>query len=89
LWEDDGDMKAAKSRIRLILHDLRATLREIGMEDILIRERRQLAVRRDLVDCDYYRMLEGDMEAVNAFDGTYMPEYSWAEPTTGRLYFRK
>jgi hypothetical protein len=29
------------------------------------------------------------MEAVNAFDGTYMPEYSWAELTTGRLYFRK
>ncbi len=55
----------------------------------MTRERRQLAVRRDLVDCDYYRMLEGDMEAVNAFDGTYMPEYSWAELTTGRLYFRK
>ena len=89
LWEDDCAMKAAKSRIRLILHDLRATLREIGMEDILIRERRQLAIRRDMVDCDYYRMLEGDMEAVNAFAGTYMSEYSWAELTTGSLYFRK
>lgn len=39
LWEDD-DPQAAKARIRLILHDLRATLRSIGMEDILIRERR-------------------------------------------------
>ena len=88
LWEDD-DSKAAKARIRLILHDLRATLREIGMEDVLIRERRQLAVSRDMLDCDYYRMLEGDIEAINAFGGAYMTEYSWAELTTGRLQFRK
>ena len=89
LWENDGDMKAARSRIRLILHDLRATLREIGMEDALIRERRQIAIRRDKVDCDYYRMLEGDMDAVNAFGGAYMTEYSWAELTAGRLHFQK
>ena len=88
LWEDGGDLQTAKARIRLILHDLRATLREIGMEDVLIRERRQLAVRRDLVDCDYYRMLAGDMAAVNAFGGAYMTEYSWAELTAGRLHFQ-
>ena len=89
LWEEADDMQAAKARIRLILHDLRTTLREIGMESILIRERRQLAVRRDMVDCDYYRMLAGDMNAVNAFGGLYMTEYSWAELTAGRLQFQK
>lgn len=89
LWEDGYELKDAKHRIRNLLMDLRKTLRDVGMEDALIRERRQLAIRREMVDCDYYRMLEGDMEAVNAFDGTYMPEYSWAELTTGRLYFRK
>ena len=89
LWEEDADVKTAKARIRVILHDLRATLEEIGMDGVLIRERRQLAVRRDMVDCDYYRMLEGDIEAINAFGGTYMTEYSWAELTTGRLQFRK
>ena len=89
LWEDDCELKDAKHRIRNLLMDLRKSLQEVGMEDALIRERRQLAIRRDMVDCDYYRMLEGDMEAVNAFDGTYMPEYSWAELTAGRLYFRK
>ncbi|MBE6909642.1 MAG: response regulator [Ruminococcaceae bacterium] len=89
LWENDADMNAAKARIRLILHDLRASLREIGMEDALIRERRQLAVRRELVDCDYYRMLAGDVRAVNAFQGQYMIDYSWAELTNGRLHFRK
>ena len=88
LWEDDVDVQTGKARIRLILHDLRRTLREIGMEDVLIREHRQLAIRKDMVNCDYYRMLEGDMNAVNAFGGTYMQEYSWAELTTGRLQFQ-
>ena len=88
LWENEEDIKTASSRIRRILHDLRTTLREIGMEDLLIRQRRQLAVRREMLDCDYYRMLAGDMEAINAFGGTYMIEYSWAELTTGRLQFR-
>lgn len=89
LWEDDVDMQTEKARIRLILHDLRVTLREIGMEDVLIRERRQLAIRKDMVDCDYYRMLNGDMKAVNAFGGIYMEEYSWAELTTARLLFQR
>lgn len=88
LWEDEIDMQAAKSRIRKLICDLRDTLAQIGMEDVLIRERRQIAVRRAMIDCDYYRMLEGDMAAVNAYRGEYMQEYSWAELTTGRLVFR-
>ena len=89
LWEDEEDLTAAKGRIRLLLSDLRATLRAIGMEKVLIRERRQLAVRRELLDCDYYRLLDNDPEAVNAFHGEYMTQYSWAELTAGTLYFRQ
>jgi len=29
------------------------------------------------------------MAAVNAYRGEYMPEYSWAELTAGRLFFRR
>ena len=82
-------MQAAGTRIRKLISDLKATLAEIGMEDVLIRERRQVAVRRSLIDCDYYLMLEGDMAAVNACRGEYMPEYSWAELTAGRLSFQR
>ena len=88
LWED-GDLTAAKHRVRNLVSDLRAVLREIGMEELLIRERRQLAVRRDMVDCDYWRMLDGDMTAVNAYGGEYMVDYSWAELTSGRLHFQR
>ena len=50
--------------------------------------RDQWAVDTELLDCDYYRMLKGDMDAVNAYQGEYMKQYSWAELTVGRLFFR-
>jgi two-component SAPR family response regulator len=88
LWEGETDTAATKARVRVLLSDLRSTLHAIGMDGVLIRERRQIAVRCDRVDCDYYRMLEGDPAAVNAFRGEYMVDYSWAELTAGRLIFR-
>ena len=50
---------------------------------------KQLAVLTDRIPCDYYRMLAGDMEWVNAWCGEYMSQYSWAEMTEGRLHFRR
>ena len=89
MWEDETDMRAAKGRIRQIVSDLKKTLSAIGMDDALIRYSNQAAIRRDMVDCDYYRMLDGDMNAVNSFRGEYMAQYSWAELTEGKLLFRK
>lgn len=89
LWQEGGDTRAEQNRIRVLINDLRNTLREIGMEDVLIREHRQIAIRRDLLDCDYYHMLDGDMEAVNAYDGRYMVEYSWAEIKNASIHFRE
>ena len=88
LWEDEENERAAKNRLRTILSDLRKTLADIGMDAVLIREHRQVAIRRDLLDCDYYRMLDGDVDALNSYNGEYMKQYSWAEMTAGELYFR-
>ena len=81
-------MAAAKDRLRHLVGDLRRTLSSIGMEDILVRRSGRLAILRDRVDCDFFRMVDGDMETVNTFTGEYMAQYSWAELTTGRLVFR-
>lgn len=88
LWEDTVDLKNARHRLRNLVADLRASLREIGMQEVLVSHGRQLAVRTDLLNCDYYRMLAGDMATVNAFRGQYMEQYSWAELTKGSLLFR-
>lgn len=89
LWEEEYDIGAAKTRLRNLVFDLKNTLAEIGMEDALIRRSGLIAIKRDMVDCDYYRMLDGDMDAVNSYRGEYMTQYSWAEVTAGSLYFGK
>ena len=62
-------------------------LGNIKMEGILIREKRMIAIKRDMIDCDYYRMLGGDVNAVNSYHGEYMKQYSWAEYTNAKLHF--
>ena len=84
---DPDEIKRAKQNLRNLINDLKSTLQSIGMDDILIRKGSTLAIRPERIDCDYYRMLEGDMSAVNAFRGEYMEQYSWAEITKGNLHF--
>ena len=89
IWEDDRDLGNIKVQIRVLISDLRKTLANIGQEDLIIRQRGQIAIHTENLDCDYYRMLAGDMDAVNSFKGEYMTQYSWAEITAGQLTFGK
>ena len=88
LWEDSLDFRNAKHRVWNLTSDLRTTLKTIGMENVLITRGKQLAVRMDLLDCDYYKMLSGDLSVNNTFRGEYMEQYSWAEPTKANLIFK-
>ena len=40
----------------------------------------------DNVECDYYKYLNGEPNALNSYSGEYMMQYSWAEMTNGFLY---
>lgn len=89
LYEDidmEG-LKKAKQNVRNLVNDMRNTLNAIGMGDVVIRRGSSLAIRPELLDCDYLRMIQGDMAAVNSFRGEYMEQYSWAELTKGSLEF--
>ena len=88
LWKENGDRKAAKQRVRNLIGDLKSTLGEIGMGDVLIRRGSRIAIRPDRVDCDYCRILAGDMDGIGSFRGEYMVDYSWAELTAGTLFFK-
>ena len=85
LWEDEWDLHVTLPRIRVLLSDLRQTLKGIGMEGVLIRKRGWMAVDRSRIDCDYYRLHDGDIAALNSFRGQFMQQYSWAELTAGEL----
>ena len=89
LWEDEINMQNAKHNLRNLVNDLRSALDEIGQVGVLIRGSGVMAVDRDAVDCDYYRMLGGDVNAVNAFRGEYMSQYNWAQMTEANLHFHQ
>jgi len=88
LWEDGAGEKEHSGYFAQIVYSLRASLKELGCEDIFVHSRNSYAIVPDRINCDYYRMLEGDTQAVSAYHGEYMTQYSWAEITRARLHFR-
>lgn len=84
LWEDDVYDRKVKNKTTTIISSLRSTLREVGIEDILIKTWNNLALDVNKVSCDAYDFEKGDLTAINSFRGEYMSNYSWAEFTAGR-----
>ena len=68
LWEDDQKV----SHVNTIVSSLRKTLNEAGMKNVLVKSRNQTAIDVNNVDCDLYSFLDGDVRAVNAYNGEYM-----------------
>lgn len=87
IWEKETDTRILTHRLRNLVLDLRSTLQSIGQDHVIIKTGRTIAVDRSSVDCDYFRMLDGDMDAINSYRGEYMSQYSWASITEGNLFF--
>ena len=83
LWEDGFYDRKRKNYFHTVLSDLRATLREAGIEDIMVKTHNRIAVSADRLECDSYRFLEGDPKAVHSYRRNYLPSYSWAEFSAG------
>lgn len=88
LFEDREYDSALKNQTETFKSDLLKTLRAAGCEDVLLKGRNFLGVAVEKIDCDYYRLLQGDTGAIGAFIGEFMSQYSWAEPTTAALFYK-
>lgn len=85
LWEGEPYGASQRSYYQTIAADLRSTLVAAGVGDILVKAWNSLAINPDAIDCDLYRFLEGDSVAVNAYRGSYLPAYAWAEFSIGGI----
>lgn len=81
LWEDENH----KSYLRNAKADLLNTLKEVGCEDILAKQRARIGIIPSKVECDYFDWIMGKITAINAYQGEYMTQYSWGELTHGIL----
>ena len=77
--------KAEKAKIRVYVSDIADAFRKLGIEDILVKNNGGIGINTNLLDCDYYRYLDGDPYAISAFIGEYMSQYDFAEDTRALL----
>ena len=69
----------------MIIRNLRATLEENRIGDVVELEQGTLRVVPEKLDCDYYRLLQGDGDAIREYQGEYMCAYPWASSTEGYI----
>ena len=85
LWEDEEYDRTKQKNLQVYVASLVKSLQGVGVKDLILKDRHGLLMNTAIVDCDYYRFLDGDTRAINAFTGQYMSAYSWAEFTVGYL----
>lgn len=78
LWEDVPYDRSMQKQLDVVVRSLRKTLGEAGISEILELRQGVFRVVPERLDCDLYRFLRGDLDAVNAFRGEYMSAYPWA-----------
>lgn len=81
LWERQEYGSTTSTYVRRTIRALKDTLKEYGVEQILIAQRNCISVDTTQFLCDYYQLLDGDPIAVRQYGGAYMDQYSWGEPT--------
>ena len=85
LWEDEEYDRTKQKNLQVYIASLVKTLHSVEVKDLILKNRQGILLNTKIVDCDYYRFLDGDTRAINSFTGQYMSAYSWAEFTVGYL----
>lgn len=85
LWEDKPYTRSLQKQVQTVVSQLGQVLREAGIEDILAKGWNNLSIDTAKVSCDLYDFAAGKREAIIAYMGEYMTDYSWGEAMTGYL----
>ena len=85
LWEDRKYDVSMQKQMDVVIRSLRDTLQKYGIGDLFELKNRNLRILPELIDCDMYRFLDGDEDAINAYFGEYMSQYPWAVNTEAQL----
>lgn len=91
LFEEGDYSRATQNYLSKIIKELVRVLEEAGAARILKRGTNSYAVDVNAFSCDLYNYEKEDAspEEINCFQGEYIKQYSWAELTLARLYWKK
>lgn len=68
---------------------LKDKLKEAGIDNIIGTDGKTKYLRTDQVECDLYRILSGERDAIADYLGSYLKRFSWAEERNGQLAEQK
>lgn len=85
LWPDRPADANTQSLYRMTLKRLGDTLDAAGVGGVLRRNENRRYIKTDEIECDLYRLLNGDRQAARKYNGEYLREYEWAEERNAQL----
>ncbi len=87
LWPDRANDSGTQSLLRMTYKRLLATLDTAGISNILATRDNRRFLQTDAVECDLYRIRDGDKQAARKYNGSYLQEYDWAEERNAQLHW--
>ena len=85
LWEGEDYNNNNASKYRKLWARLQEFLHENDLEDLIHIEKGEKSLNLDMVECDYFKFLNGDPSSIKKFTFTYMSDYWWSEYTLADL----
>ena len=79
LYGEHADSTRYGASLRLLISDIKHKMAELEIQNFFITEYNNFRINPEVVKCDYYDFLDGDKQALKAFSGEFMSQYSWAE----------
>lgn len=81
LWPNRFYDDSTKQMYRDAISKLRQTLNENNCNSLVSFERGASYINLEEFDCDYYRLVSKDTDAMNDYNGEYMFDYEWSYNT--------
>lgn len=85
LWNDEKAGEDAVIRCRQAFKRLQEALKAAHLHGIIDKNEHGAFVHTDIMDCDLFQYLDGDLKTMRQFTGEYMTGYAWAEDERQRL----
>ncbi len=85
LWYGRPYDERVKCLYRKAVMELNAFFREKGIDNVFVTGRGYCCIKKESLDCDYYRFIENPQKECILYNGEYMFEYSWSEETLSKI----
>lgn len=84
LEREDYDANTIKYVSALVRYGIK-DLEGYGYHNVIVKDGKDIYVNTNMIDCDYYHVMDGDSSYWHLYNNEYMKQYSWAEETNAEI----